>query len=112
GINLHRRHTIGHDHLTNHRAPALNHHVAVHGERTNTTFNVTTHTALDQDGCDFRFIVRYISQVTITGREGCLTVRRSFVVHVDSVHFAAVRTIRSDGIQHLTQLGTSRHAGQ
>src|SRR5690554_6764673 len=73
GVNLHRGHTTSHHDLTDHGTPALHHHVAVHGERTNATFNVATYATLDQDRRHFGFVVRYFSHVTITGREGQLT---------------------------------------
>ena len=51
-VNLARGHALGVENLADHRRPALNHLMAVHGEGCDPTFHVTTHTTLFQDRCD------------------------------------------------------------
>ena len=56
GVNLPRRHALGHEHFPNHRCPALQHCMAIHGKGRDASLPMTRGAVLGDDGGDVMHI--------------------------------------------------------
>ena len=78
-VDLARGHALGHDHFANHRRPALNGQLVVHGEWRNTAFSVTLGAILGDDRGDIGCVGQSGSVNALMGNRSAACFQRNEV---------------------------------